>query len=208
MTFEASILVRATLVLILGLAASRLARRARASVRHLVLTSTFGALLVLPTLAAVTPAVVVEIPVASPSSRAIAPVETPSTMAPAPSGRGALSFAAPASFGPSMATALRMTWALGSLALLATLGASLWNLRRIRRSGIPWMVGETSARALARESGLRLPLTVLLHQRIAVPVTCGLTRPAIVLPPDAREWSEADLQRAFVHEQAPAPILT
>lgn len=61
------------------------------------------------------------------------------------------------------------------------------------------MVGEASARALACDRGVRQRLTVLLHERVAVPVTCGLLCPAIVLPPDAREWTESDLRRAFVH---------
>jgi len=41
---------------------------------------------------------------------------------------------------------------------------------------------------------------VILHESISVPMTCGVWRTAIVLPPDAREWSEADLHRALIHE--------
>ena len=60
-----SILAKATLFLLLGLAAAWLARRQRASVRHVVLAATFAALAALPMLALLGPAVSVEIPVAA-----------------------------------------------------------------------------------------------------------------------------------------------
>src|SRR6202023_3733311 len=41
---------------------------------------------------------------------------------------------------------------------------------------------------------------ILLHDDIVVPMTCGVLRPAIVLPTDAEEWSDADLRHAIVHE--------
>ena len=47
-SFELSIIAKATLVLTLALVAMRCARRARASIRHVILASAFGALLVLP----------------------------------------------------------------------------------------------------------------------------------------------------------------
>jgi hypothetical protein len=80
------------------------------------------------------------------------------------------------------------------------LGGSLWRLRRIRAAGIPWISGQATALALAPAAGVRRPVTVLLHEAVAAPVTCGFGQPAIVLPPDAREWSESDLRRAFIHE--------
>ena len=45
---ELSIVVKATVLLALGLGTGRLARRTRASVRHVLLASTFGVLLALP----------------------------------------------------------------------------------------------------------------------------------------------------------------
>ena len=45
---ELSILGKATILLVLGLIAARLAGRARASVRHLLLATTFATLLALP----------------------------------------------------------------------------------------------------------------------------------------------------------------
>ena len=40
--FDVAIVAKATLILVLGLATTPLARRARASVRHLILAATFG----------------------------------------------------------------------------------------------------------------------------------------------------------------------
>ena len=39
-----------------------------------------------------------------------------------------------------------------------------------------------------------------MHDEVLAPLTCGMWRTAIVLPTDAREWSEADLRRALIHE--------
>ena len=39
-----------------------------------------------------------------------------------------------------------------------------------------------------------------MHDSLAGPMTCGVLRPAIVLPRDAECWEAADLERAVVHE--------
>ena len=61
MTPELDILMKVTVVLLLGLIATRLAARARASVRHLLLASTLGGLIALPLAAALAPDLVVAI---------------------------------------------------------------------------------------------------------------------------------------------------
>ena len=100
----------------------------------------------------------------------------------------------------SIPAALRLLWAAGAVLLLAFLANALRQVRAVRRSGIPWLAGQTAAQALARESGISRPLTVILHEDVPAPVTFGWSRPTIVLPMDARDWSESDLRRAFVHE--------
>ena len=59
---ELALLVKATLVLLAGLAVARLAVRARASVRHLVVASSFVALVALPLVIAFVPAIAIEVP--------------------------------------------------------------------------------------------------------------------------------------------------
>jgi ankyrin repeat protein len=54
--------------------------------------------------------------------------------------------------------------------------------------------------SLAAECGVSRSVEVLLHEEVAAPLTYGVWRPAILLPYDAREWSEEDLRRALIHE--------
>ena len=105
-----------------------------------------------------------------------------------------------ASTGMSIPAVLRLLWAAGAVLLLAFLANALRKVRAIRRSGIPWLAGQTAAEALARDSGISRPLTIILHEDVPAPVTCGWSSPTIVFPMDARDWSEPDLRRAFVHE--------
>jgi hypothetical protein len=43
-------------------------------------------------------------------------------------------------------------------------------------------------------------IEVLEHERVPSPLTFGVWRPVILLPPDARGWTDAALRRALVHE--------
>jgi len=48
--------------------------------------------------------------------------------------------------------------------------------------------------------GLSRPLEVLEHEAVPGPMTFGAQRPVIVLPVDAREWSDTELRCALMHE--------
>jgi beta-lactamase regulating signal transducer with metallopeptidase domain len=212
MTPELDILMKVTMVLLLGLIATRLAARARASVRHLLLASTLGALIGLPLAAVLAPDLVVAIQlpqatdpaVASTDASAFARDQSPARAEGLASSAAASLDGARAAWqaatGISIPAALRLLWAAGTVLLLAFLASALRQVRAVRRSGIPWLAGQTAAEALARDSGIIRPLTIILHEEVPAPVTCGWSRPTIVLPMDARDWSESDLQRAFVHE--------
>ena len=63
-SFELSLLAKATIILLAGLAVTALARTARASARHLVVATLFAALLVLPLLIAFVPAMAIDVPIA------------------------------------------------------------------------------------------------------------------------------------------------
>jgi len=71
---ELLVLVKATVAVALGLAAVRIARSTRASVRHLLLISTFAALLALPVAMALVPAVRFEIPTTHVDPPVVSPV--------------------------------------------------------------------------------------------------------------------------------------
>lgn len=71
---------------------------------------------------------------------------------------------------------------------------------RVRRSGLPWPDGQAVVDWIAPGTCFHRHLEVLLHHSLPTPVTCGIFRPAIVLPCDAQNWDSEDLKRAITHE--------
>jgi beta-lactamase regulating signal transducer with metallopeptidase domain len=200
---ELSILVKATAVLALGLAAARLAARAPASVRHLLLTATFAALVALPFAAVLVPGVVIEIPLADASARittpSAAPVSERASM-PATAGHQPERRRRADALAALWRSAIRWGWLIGVAALCLSPGLAFNRLRRTRRDGLPRPELQELVRSLASQAGISRPVGVLEHEAVAVPLTCGVWNPVILLPSDAREWNEADLRRALVHE--------
>ena len=197
---ELSILLKVTLVLLLGLAAVRLLARARASLRHLILTATFASLLAIPVVESLSPPVAVEVRAARAEPARQAQPTAPDFE---PAASTAQTHAAPASrpaaatLPLSPATLLSGLWLAGALLLLCALALDLWKLGRIRRESIPALDLEPLARALG--DGGR-PIETLLHERLIAPLTCGLLRPAIILPARASHWEAQDVLRALIHE--------
>jgi beta-lactamase regulating signal transducer with metallopeptidase domain len=205
---EMSILLKASVMLALGLAAARLSIRAQAAVRHLWLAATLATLAVLPVLTLAAPAVMIPIP-AKYAVISLPQAPAPSTGAPAapPAVRDdgvgvSRGFGAPdrASTAPAWLTLVRWGWAAGAVAVFASLIVSVVRVRRIRRHGVPLAGIQQLARTLAAEGGIRRTVDVLEHESVPAPFTCGLWHPAIVLPCDARSWDETDVRRAIVHE--------
>jgi beta-lactamase regulating signal transducer with metallopeptidase domain len=95
---------------------------------------------------------------------------------------------------------LRGLWLLGAVSILTMLAGSLWSLYRLRRSGTPWIAGQAIAETMAKEAGVNRKVTVILHERTAMPATMGVLRPTILLPPEAPHWSEPDRRRVLLHE--------
>ena len=199
---ELSILGKVTVMLLLGLAAARLAAHARASRRHLLLAATFAALLAIPLVAVAAPGVAIEL--AAPAPSVASPAPAPAAVAPAAPAAPARVEPAAASTSswqlPSWASMLRAGWIAGALLLLLSLVVDLLRLGRLRRNGLPSLELDGLTRSLAAECGVRRRVEVLLHEEIKAPLTCGAIRPAILLPSDAADGSEADLRRAIVHE--------
>ncbi len=197
-SIELSILVKATIILAAGLAATRLSRTARASVRHLVIASAFVALIAVPAWLAGAPAMTVDVPIAASARTAAIPA--------APRAPGAAA-AAPASNAVdprvrtiSTADALRVVWLAGTILFLLPVVSALWKLSMIRRTGIPIAWRRDEVARLAEARGLRRPVELLEHEGVPAPLTFGVTHRVIVLPPDAREWDDAELRRALMHE--------
>jgi uncharacterized protein (TIGR03435 family) len=191
-SLPASIAAKATLVLVLGLLGALAARRNRAAVRHAILASAFGVLLLLPVVLAVAPPLRVPVPIGAPVG----------TVFPALSDAiGKTSISAPAigrlgresqtSSNLSLPVLLAIVWVAGALVSILPMIAGLWRIRSLRQSGVPWIGGQ---------SIICERIEVLLHEELPGPMTCGVLRPAIVLPLDAQIWKEEDLNRALVHE--------
>jgi uncharacterized protein (TIGR03435 family) len=199
----AALVAKATLITALALAGAWLARGSRASVRHVLLAAAFAALLTLPIASMVAPAIQLAVPVRASDLAVPNVVETVA-------GAGSAGTAADA--GPagatgtpraswfSMSAILAVGWIAGATLFLLPVIAGLWQLRRLRRLGLPWRHGRALVDALALEAGIRRRVDVVLHESIPGPMTCGVLHPAIVLPVDAPAWPAEDLRRAIVHE--------
>src|SRR5262245_54363045 len=206
---ELSILGKATIILVIGLTIVKLSRRARASMRHLLLAATLAAVLALPLIVLAAPEVIIGVPASQagestelgPAAPSVALTAATITSLPARATQRS-SWPLPSSSWslPSWMTIVRTVWLAGIFLLLAQLAVDLRRLYRIRRDGLPWLEGRDLAQSLAGECGVRRKVEVLLHEGITGPLTCGLWRPAILLPDEACEWNEADLRRALVHE--------
>ncbi|HET9363103.1 MAG TPA: M56 family metallopeptidase [Vicinamibacterales bacterium] len=208
---ELAILIKATLALLGALVGVQFARHARASVRHLLVAMSFVVLLLLPAAAVVlTPIDITISSVAKISSVAPAAAE-PRPVAQADALGTASSLVAPAievaaptrrSTGAlfSLAQWLRVAWAFGMLAFLVPMAGALWRVRRVRRNAVRWSDGEALARQLGADAGLSRQVVVLRHEDVDAPMTCGIVRPAIVLPWDVEAWSATDVRHALIHE--------
>src|SRR5438552_1939502 len=138
---ELSILVKATLMLALGLTSAWLAGRGRASVRHLFLVATFGMLLALPLVMLIAPRVTIVVPVSRAIDLSVAPGAVPTSGPLAPrtnAGVGRLEPASTQWILPSWRVMLRLAWLVGAVVLFVSLAVAFWRLRRIRRDGLPW----------------------------------------------------------------------
>ncbi|HEY6333099.1 MAG TPA: M56 family metallopeptidase [Blastocatellia bacterium] len=209
--FELSLVVKATALLVLGLLMVVLTRRSRASVRHLILATTFAGIGLLPLILIAEPV----IPIRVVSTQSSAPDSSGSpaptaTALPAPTAtelpradvsRGLMHLVGSH---PAAGQLLRRTayliWIVGVLVFLAPLAISAWRVRRYRCGALPWPEQQEGIRVLAAELGIHIPVEVLLHEKIAAPLTCGFLNAAILLPVDAPDRGDAGLRRSLVHE--------
>jgi uncharacterized protein (TIGR03435 family) len=200
-SIELTVLVKVTILLVSVLLVDQTAKTARASVRHLVLAATFGVLATLPLVTVAMPPVQVGLPVSvvDVSGQALPSVIPPGTRsvhnaAPVQQQVGQTRQAI------SLAGALRAVWALGLVVCLAPVFTAFLRLRRLRRTGLPWLDIRLPVQYLALEAGIARRVEVLLHEDVPVPMTAGWRRPTILLPVDMREWSELECRNALVHE--------
>ena len=197
---ELALLTKATLMLLSGLAIARVARRARASVRHVIIATSFASLVALPVLIAFVPAIGIEVE----ASAAVLPAASSQTSAAphAPARSAVPGFVAQARtpLPISWPRLMRFAWIGGAVVFLIPVAAALWRLSMIRRTGLPVAWHRDQLSRLADARGVSVPVELLEHEAVPGPMTFGISRPVIVLPLDAREWSDAELRRALMHE--------
>jgi TonB family protein len=197
-SLAASMVVKATLLVMLGLIGSAIAGRSRASVRHSLLAATFGVLLLLPVAAIVAPPVRLAVPAAEqkPAAPALSGAALPSlavtTTSVSVGPRQASRFSLPA--------LLAVAWIGGMALFLTPVILGLWRVRSLRRSALPAPSGQSLSDCLSRDAGIRRRVEVLQHEDLPGPMTCGVLHPAIVLPRESEAWDAGDLKRAIVHE--------
>ena len=145
---DLALIVKVTIVLVVGLSAAAAARRTRASVRHVILATTFAAVVALPAVPSVLPGLEIPVPPARAAISAVVPAIVPArapagapdtATGPAVSVTTSSSSTASSSL-PAVPVALAaaLVWAAGSLLLAGSLARALFSLRRLRRTGIPW----------------------------------------------------------------------
>jgi TonB family protein len=199
-TPAASILFKVTVATALALAGAWLARGSRAALRHALLAAAFGMLLLLPFASLIAPPVLIAVRTAPDRILRALPAGARSVRSITSARLAPGTEEAPPSTGLSLSTLLFAAWIAGAAIVLVPVATGLWQLRRIRRSALPWRHGQAVADALAADAGIRRPVAVLLHEALPGPMTCGALHPAIVLSRDAEGWAADDLKRALVHE--------
>ena len=94
-----------------------------------------------------------------------------------------------------------LLWAAGAAAAFARMLAAFIAMWRVQRAARPFP-DDGLARALAQALGIRHPVRVLESRPGGMPMTFGLLRPAVFLPPEAAGWSDERRRIVLLHELA------
>lgn len=212
------LLIRASIVLAAALAGARLLRRSAATTRHAGWTMAFIALLALPALPSLLPAITVPVPVAWQPGAGPSPI----VGAPRPSTDSVtLSEVAPAHAVPALlpprtandtrldrpavapATVVALVWLAGTITALGALCLSLLRVRGLNRAASE--LSDVEWRAAADRFAARLgcaPPSLRVSAAIKAPMAGGISRPTIFLPASAARWSAECRDIVLAHETA------
>ncbi|HWJ56365.1 MAG TPA: M56 family metallopeptidase, partial [Vicinamibacterales bacterium] len=194
------VVLRTSAVLVAGFALAGIFTSRSAAVRHWIMAaSLLGAVAVVPA-SWVTPVWTIAVPPISSMRAAAAEPSTPAATTAGPVHHATAP--APASASPLPLGVL--VWGAGCLAALAIVGIGIARLSRL--SAAATEVTDERWRALASAVGdtYRLRRQVILLEADApyVPATWGARRPRVLLPPRARDWSDARRHAVLCHELA------
>lgn len=202
------LVAKTTLVLSVALVLARFARRGSAKTLHLLWTTTFAVLLMLPVMSLLAPAWVLPILPArtaavehhlpdrtadEPSATADSPsaARPPQPAASLPPGYLPPPSPANGSIPLTPAAGVFLIWALGCAAGLVSLGAAALRFRKLVRGATPirdpdWM---RSTDMLRRRARVRAEARILSSAEVSTPMTGGSLRPVILLPASAKHWT-------------------
>ncbi len=194
--FAGELFAASALLLAAAWIASRFVKQA--SLRHFAWLTAFGALLVLPLLAAAAPTAI-QIPVpASVSPPELSPTQSPGDMAMtgvvAPSSAGTFSLDM-----STLALAIAALWFAGFCVMLLRGGIGALCLHRLRRRSRPHALAPAD---LPRIEAARRECELRLSQTQQGPMTWGIFRPVILLPRNSMFWPRERLQAVLLHELA------
>jgi len=213
------LLLKASVLLSLTLIGTRVMRRSPATARHQLWSLAFAALLLLPVLTIVLPALEIPLPerwsttavtAAPDSGHATLTLVTPSSrgargdeIAAAPSTKGGRPSGGAVTL-PPLAVLLRVVWIVGALAAAGALLVSYIRVWRMSRQSHPlndaaWTLAQ---HAVADRLGLRHLPRVVVSESVRTPMAGGTWQPVVFLPSVARDWSEERRQIVLAHEMA------
>jgi len=202
--FPILLIARGAIVLALALVATRLLRRAPASLRSTVLASALAAVLALPILEAVVPAwhagalAADPVEVVEPPALPVAEAAVPASVhAASVARRPAASFAVP------LRAILGGLWAAGIAAMLLRVGVGALRARRIARRGMVAHRAEPRIAGAWRALGGRGdPPRVVVSGEVDAPIVVGAIAPTVVVPHAALAWSAERWRVVLLHELA------
>ncbi|HEV8356291.1 MAG TPA: M56 family metallopeptidase, partial [Gemmatimonadales bacterium] len=210
------LLLKVTLVLLLGASVAGLLRHASAAARHFVWMLALTGSVVLTLTAPIAPAVRVRIAswtVAAPSvgglvvDRAPASAGQDSPVKPVTTSGAAGVTVAPAARASAppldVGALLAALYLLGVLAVLGWCAVGLWGLARLVSRATPLSAPEWQGllEDLTLRSGLNAPPRLFRSSAVGSPVTWGF-RPVVVLPDDAGSWPTERRRVVLAHELA------
>jgi TonB family protein len=182
-----------------------LLRRRSAAARHLVWTAAAAAVLALPFLALLLPALPVRASNSAINSGLVFRVFA--IAAPDIAVQASPSFPAPAGqpgqapWHPDARTWLIGVWALGAAVAVSQMLIAYAALMRLSRAARPSQDPERT-HALARSLGITHDVRVLETASATMPMTFGVLRSSILMPSQAIEWSEERRRMVLLHELA------
>jgi beta-lactamase regulating signal transducer with metallopeptidase domain len=191
-----ALVVKSTLAMLIALVLVMMARRSRASLRHLILTALFAFLLLLPAVQSIAPRWIIPVTASTLTEKIVIGTTNFPPVALQNSNGESVESTSTVNW---ISIAARTYLSVAAI-LLVSLAIGVVRLRRLANSGEVWLDGTARMNEIALEANIRRSALVVLSRDVAVPLTFGFRRSTIVVPYAALEWSADELTRALRHE--------